>query len=47
MNKNQLNNKHNLLIDDMVTDGSILEFCVDTLQQTEGIKISIVAVTIA
>ena len=46
-NKKQLNNKHILLVDDVVTTGSTLESCIDTLQQTEGIKVSIVTIAIA
>ena len=46
-NKKQLNNKHILLVDDVVTTGSTLESCIATLQQTEGIKFSIITIAIA
>ncbi|MBT5699161.1 MAG: ComF family protein [Flavobacteriales bacterium] len=43
----KLKHKHILLIDDVVTTGSTLESCVTTLQQIEGIKVSIVTIAIA
>ena len=46
-NKKKLNNKHILLVDDVVTTGSTLESCIATLQQTEGIKVSIITIAIA
>ena len=46
-NKKKLNNKHILLVDDVVTTGSTLESCIATLQQKEGIKVSIITIAIA
>ena len=43
----KLKHKHILLIDDLVTTGSTLVACVTTLQQIEGIKVSIVTIAIA
>ena len=36
-----------MLVDDVVTTGSTLESCIANLQQTEGIKVSIITIAIA
>lgn len=46
-NLKKLRGKHILLVDDVVTTGSTLESCVQTLQQIEGIKVSIVTIAMA
>ena len=43
----KLKYKHILLIDFVLTTRSTFEDCITTLQQIEGIKVSIVAITIA
>ncbi|MDR1402433.1 MAG: ComF family protein [Tannerellaceae bacterium] len=45
--KQDLEGKHILLIDDVVTSGSTLGMCVKTLQEVSGIKISILALAAA
>ena len=47
MNEETSKHKHVLLIDDVVTTGSTLESCITTLQQIEGIKVSVVTIAIA
>ena len=46
-NLEKLKHKHILLIDDVITTGSTLESSVITLQQIEGIKVSIITIAIA
>ena len=46
-NEGTSKHKHVLLIDDVVTTGSTLESCITTLQQIEGIKVSVVTIAIA
>ena len=43
----QFENKHVLLIDDVVTTGSTIEACAVALQKTKGIKISIATLAYA
>ena len=40
-------NKHIMLIDDVITTGSTLEACIKVLQKTKGIKISVFALAMA
>jgi predicted amidophosphoribosyltransferase len=40
-NTNIIENKHLLLIDDVLTTGSTLEACIIPLQKVQGVKISV------
>lgn len=46
-NKINLRNKHVLLVDDVITTGSTLEGCCITLDEIDGVKISVVAIASA
>lgn len=47
MNTHKLNNKHILLVDDIITTGATLEACSEILQKNNGVKISIATMAIA
>ena len=46
-NKNLINHKHILLVDDLITTGATMEACITVLNQAENIKISVASMAIA
>ncbi|WP_298494229.1 ComF family protein [uncultured Algibacter sp.] len=46
-NQNKIENKHILIVDDIITTGATLEACIAVLKQSKNIKISIATMAIA
>ena len=46
-NMEAIDNKHILLVDDIITTGATLEACINVLNQVKNIKISIATMAIA
>lgn len=47
VNPEQINNKHLLLVDDIITTGATLEACINMLNNAKNVKISIATIAIA
>ena len=47
INLEKINNKHLLLVDDIITTGSTIEACVNQLQKAKNIKISVATMAMA
>lgn len=46
-NKEKINNKHILLVDDIITTGATMEACIAVLNKAQNVKVSVAAMAIA